>query len=63
MLFRSPHRDATQDDRLRAEILRASDHLEANRTLICFMLNIPGPEKVNELFEKVFYVLGEEKSQ
>ena len=24
-------------------------------TLICFMLNIPGPEKVNELFEKVFY--------
>lgn len=21
-------------------------------TLICFMLNIPGPEKVNELFEK-----------
>ena len=24
-------------------------------TLICFMLNIPGPEKVNKLFEKVFY--------
>ena len=31
-------------------------------TLICFMLNIPGPEKVNELFEKVFYE-GMEKIQ
>lgn len=24
-------------------------------TLICFMLNIPGPEKVNEIFEMAFY--------